>query len=214
MKRFMFVAALAVLVAIAGPMRSEATGIFCVTGGSSSGLGDCSGDLSFNQATGVLTIQLTNDSPLANGGYFVGMSFQIPGEPDLLTYIDGSFTSSDPDFVLGTLPEHPFGLYDIGTKNEGSPTDGIAPGQSVTFTFSFSPTGSGLVDTAFFADKTIECGSQGAWGCARFKGFENGGSDKVPLAATARPVAEPSVLMLLGSGLIGITLAGRKKLLS
>jgi hypothetical protein len=156
-----------------------------------------------------LIISLTNTSPEDNGGYLTAFAFNNP--LDLINDVVLSY-SNDPDFKLiggdefdDSVATNPFGDSDIGasaTKNEwlggGSPTGGLAVGATGNFTFSFTGTALNTLTTESFMNALSTGGGGGAeWLLVRFRGFEDGDSDKVP----ARPVPEPTTLVLLGSGL-------------
>jgi hypothetical protein len=81
----------------------------------------------------------------------------------------------------------------------GNPSGGIPVGSAATFTLLLS------------ADIT-EASLFGLNEAIRFRGFENGGSDKTFTTLTAVP--EPGTLLLLGSALLGMGAWSRKRLAS
>ena len=183
-----------------------------------SGLGSFVGDFSYNPGTAQIVVSLTNTSPAANGGYLVAFAFNNPGNA-----ISGvSFASSSANFGLigdptfdNSIPASPYGDFDIGSASSaswlggGSPTGGIAVGDTETFTFDLTGTGLGSLTTGDFFNTLSEgsASNQEQWFAARFRGFEDGGSDKVP----GTPVPEPATLLLVGLGLFGLVGMGRKK---
>jgi MYXO-CTERM domain-containing protein len=139
---------------------------------------------------GTLLVTLTNDSPVGNGGFLTGFAFNV---------IDGLTLTYQPDSEsLGQGWQHifnvsapPFGMFDYGAAlggnwlGGGSPENGIAVGDTKVFAFEVcgSPEFLCSVDVFDFFDES------GGYGLvARFKGFDDGGSDKVP-AVTPGPGA-------------------------
>jgi len=174
-------------------------------------LGDFTGNLgyTFSDATNAtLTVQLTNTSPPANGGFLTAFVFNNPG--DRITGV----TFSDPNFNLLGAPTFnndvkasPFGKFDIGVStgsgfpDGGGPFHGIAVGATKTFLFALAGTGlDTLTDLSFVSELSVPSGSMCCqFFVAGFTGFLNDKSDKVP--AQVGVVPEPTTLLLFGSGL-------------
>lgn len=183
------------------------------------GIGAFLGDFSFsatNDNTAQISLSLTNTSPVANGGYLVAFAFNNPS--DLITGI--SLSSSTPSFGLlgspgfnNSIPASPYADFDIGSSitsswiGGGSPNGGIGVGVTESFTFVLSGNGFlGLSEQSFFSEGD-------PWFAARFKGFLDGGSDKVPgVPGRPTPVPEPATIFLLGMGLLGLLNCGKGKL--
>jgi hypothetical protein len=169
--------------------------------------GSFSGDFSFTPAKfdgeggGTVAVTLNNVSQASNGGYITGLAFNIP------TTLFGVVGYSAPalfDLLEYPVDAFPYGSYDIGSALGGSflgggdPKPGIAVGGTGIFTFSLI----GIMTEQQFLNQADD------WFIVRFRGFENGQSDKVPID---RSVPEPTTMLLLGSGLIGLGFFGRKR---
>lgn len=152
--------------------------------------------------TGLLTIVLTNTNTAAEGGYITGVVFNIPGsEPGSTSLLTGT---TFPGFLdTGSIESAaPFGTYEAGAAlggswlGGGSPTGGIGVGQTGTLTFAITRPGAlGLTAESFLGT------AQAPAPLVRFKGFANGGSDKVPA------VPAPGAAALFGLG----ALAARRR---
>ena len=212
-KRFLVLAAIAALMlapAIAGavPIAIGGTGT----------LGAFHGTFVYDDTTGTVDIELFNDSLTA--GFLTGFLFNIP---DGATVTGATLTTSDNDFTLEGAPTFdnsasgsPNGDFDIGAALGGSylgggnPNVGIAQGGSATFSFALTGTGlSGLTSETFLS--TLSSGGQSEEFVVRFRGFPDGGSDKVPNSPPP-PIPEPGTLSLLGLGLA--SLAARRRALA
>jgi hypothetical protein len=165
--------------------------------------------ISASQAT--LTVELWNTSPAANGGYLTAFVFHNPS--DRITGATLESTNSHfsilggPNFH-GDIPAPPFGNFDLGASTSGaflgggSPVGGIGVGDSSTFAFALVGTGLDLLtlDSFFGVPSAADSGSQGPVALlARFRGFANGGSDKVPggmIEDVPRNTPEPATLLL------------------
>lgn len=178
-----------------------------------SGLGAFEGTFNYtptNATQGTLVITLKNTSP--QSGYLTAFVFNNP--EDRITA--ASLTSSDSDFFLLGGPSFnngvngaPFGLFDLGASTGGSfqgggnPSVGIAVGFTETFTFNFTGTQMDTLTTAMFLSEYSDPQGRDAGSevfVARFRGFRDGGSDKVPLDPPSK-APEPSSLLLACAGL-------------
>jgi len=180
-------------------------------------LGDFSGSFTYsftNDTSASIVVNLTNTSPVANGGYLTAFAFNNPNN----SITGATLSSTSPNFGLigtpdfdNTISGSPFGDFDAGASTGGSwlgggnPTTGIAVGSSETFTFSLSGSGlSGLTTQDFINELTSSPSGQNYWFAARFRGFTNEGSDKVPADENPPIIPEPTTILLLGSGLLGL----------
>jgi len=218
-------ATLAPAVARAVPVPISGTGT----------LGSFSGSFDFtasNDTSGVVDIVLNNDS--ATAGFITGFLFNIPAGADVSSAL---FSSSNANFGLlgattGEVPDASFnngengapnGQFDIGAstgssyEGQGAPNLGIPIGASplnqATFQFTLTGTGfTGLTAASFLSTLSVPPGDgDGLEGfVVRFRGFADGGSDKVPNGGGGgTPVPEPGTAMLIGLGLA--SLAARRR---
>jgi hypothetical protein len=152
-------------------------------------------------------VELHNTSPADGGGFLTAIAFDNPGG----RITGAALSSTNPNFQLlgqpgdgGRVPAPPFGDFDLGASTSGkflgggSPGGGIGAGESATFTFDLS--GQGLDELSaesFLGEPPATAGGDlgPAAFVARFRGFGNGGSDKVPgyLADTAPPPGSEEV---------------------
>ena len=215
-----FIAVICVLVLV--PAVIEAVPI---TISGTGNLGSFTGTFDFvptDDTSGTVAISLTNTSPAANGGFITAFVFNIPAGADVTSAVvassDGDF--DDPGDLLGgpsfldSVNGAPFGQFDIGGSTGGAfegggkPTVGIPAGGSATFTFSLTGTGlSSLTAASFLSALSAPPGAGGGIEdfVVRFRGFNNGGSDKVPNNGgdedVPGDVPEPSTSLILTLGL-------------
>ena len=114
-----------------------------------------------------------------------------------------------------TIMAAPFGFYDVGASiarakhpqpllGGGSPTSGIQPGDTEHFIFLLYGENLDLLTLDDFFNEMPgckhTCPKATPFLITRFKGFDNGCSDKLP----GSPVPVPATVWLLGAGLIGL----------
>ncbi len=210
MRSIMGAAALAAVLAAASAVRADIINIAADMGSSESGLGNFSGTIEYNYlsgSNGQLIISLTNTSEPSNGGFLTALIFNI-GAPQRSGQDTASLVFSDfPDFT--TIPGPgisgaPYGLFDAGAgingefEGGGSPSLGVGVGQTGVFEFLVdSPLASVLSASSFIS------GPNEFNFLVRFRGFNDGGSDKVPV-----PV--PGSIALLGLGAVVMSTRRRR----
>jgi hypothetical protein len=197
---------------------------------STSGLGDFSATLgySFTDAThSTLSIDITNTTSAAIGGYLTGFVLNNPGN-----HITGvtSLTKNFASFqILGgatfqnSVNGAPYGQFDLGAstftsfEGGGNPSVGIGVGQTGHFQFALTGTGLNTLTANDFVHEMSVPPGQGMGAdffVARFRGmFPNNPdaratSDKVP-GHTDTP--EPSTLLLTAVGLVFAGSAYRRR---
>jgi len=181
---------------------------------STEGLGSFTGSISYSadsafSTTGLLTITLTNTSNAANGGFITGMVFNIGGtDPGATAALASSPAPTHPFVTLSGngLSGEPFGNpFDAGAAlggsflGGGSPQGGVAVGQTGSFSFLVNALDAGNLNASDF----LNGGPFDFNFIVRFRGFENGGSDKVPAMMITTPNVVP-VPMPLAFGAVGL----------
>jgi hypothetical protein len=210
----------ALVVALSGLPLAAHAGDFFGTGA----LGAFQGNLTVapvDTDTATLVVTLENTSPAANGGFLT--AFVLNNPDDSITSISSfSFSSTDATsaFSLIGLTDNgvagsPFGSFDFGAttgggfEGGGDPSTGLDVGETGIFTFTLEGANVDLLTQASFEDElSFNPGGGGAqFFVARFRGFEDDGSDKVPGV-----IPIPAAAWLFGSGVIGLLGIGRRKL--
>lgn len=165
--------------------------------------------------TGTLTVSLTNTTPESVGGFLTGFAFDIAS-------IDASasatlFSATNTNFLnTGEEDASPFGTFDAGAalranwSGGGNPNFGIPAilgveaGTTETFIFTVSASDASTLSAASFL------GDSGNWFAVRFRGLNDGGSDKLLVNVVPLPTSALAGLGMLGLGL-GIRTARRRR---
>lgn len=181
-------AAIATCVACASIASADTIQIVGLKSASTESLGGYLGTLDYTPGDGVgtLVVTLENISPAANGGFLTGFLFNIAS-------VDVNATAalqpgSTHPFQQASGSGAPFGGdYDSGAALGGSflgggnPNNGIAVGATGTFTFLVTAEDADTLTASSFINGPYEHNF-----VVRFRGFENGGSDKVPAVESCR----------------------------
>jgi hypothetical protein len=141
----------------------------------------------YHEASGdaILEVVLTNTSSAVNGGYLTAFAYNnVGGNIASVKFTDPYFELLGAPHFDNNLNGMPLGYFDIGAglgaswQDGGEPWQGIGVGATETFTFQLSGVNLNTVDEKAFLNELSEGG--GHFFAARFRGFENGESDKVP----------------------------------
>lgn len=177
--------------------------------------GAFTGDVSYDGVS-TLTIALTNTSSADNGGYISGFLFNIAGDASAM------LTPNPTGWFFDTGDEsgQPFGVFEAGAAlgadflGGGQPSKGIGVNQTTNFVFNIAgPAASTLTPNAFLSELSTG-GSSSASFLVRFRGFENGQSDKVAGSIDLSPTPTPTVplpsAIWAGIALLGATSLKRR----
>jgi MYXO-CTERM domain-containing protein len=168
---------------------------------STEGLGAFEGSLDYDPTQARLTISITNTSSSENGGFITGLAFRVGSDDPSVSAI--MTTATEPFVGLGVNEASPFGNFLAGVAlggdwlGGGSPQDGIAVGATGTFEFAITATDAAMLTALDFMDVPSLVGPDFI---VRFRGFGDGGSDKVP--------ARPDEIVPAPGGLIVLAAAG------
>jgi len=164
-----------------------------------------------------LVLSLTNSLTSAAGGLITNVVFNNPSND--ITGVTYATTLATFDTLMGgptfnnTIPAAPLGNFDIGAGTSGvfngggNPNGGIARGSTATLTFTLTGTGLDTLTTQSFVN-TLDTSNTGFL-YVRFRGFDNGGSDKV--LASVVPVPEPRLISLMLVLCAGVCFIARRK---
>jgi len=187
------------------PARADLINIMSDSSSSTDGLGSFTGTIAYSynaiESIGELTVTLTNTSDPSNGGLITGLIFNInSGDANASATLD---TATHPFLNAPNQSGVPFGdPYDAGAAlggsflGGGSPAGGIVVGATGTFTFDVTASDASSLTAMSFITGPFEHDF-----LVRFKGFENGGSDKVP-AQPGPSAPGPSALTVLACGML------------
>jgi len=229
---------LAILIGLLGIGQAEAVTIYADMTNSSTGIGDFTAELTFDNVGKELTLEITNNNdPLDEGGAITGIAFNNPGDYIQTIGVASPDLYSGDDFHLlfnnDKLELNPFGAFDIALFTEeqkangkkqnitgGTVADGIAAGATERYVFAL---GGANIDQITSVDDFLGeySDNMAAFFIVRFQGFadiyeEAGqGSDKVPGTTSEDPgtpgvVPEPASIILAGLGFAAIGFTKKK----
>ena len=178
-------------------------------------------DINATTATLAVTINWGDISP-ATGGFLTAIALNNPSN-DISNVTENSLPTNFQVIPVGGpfnnngISVQPYGAADFGASvtsdwlGGGSPNGGVPPNTVANFIFNLTGTNLDTLNANSFVQALSTGGGGGQqFFLARFRGFDNGGSDKEP--AKVAPVPIPPSALLLGSGLLGlIGLGWRRK---
>ena len=209
MSRLMLYGLFAVLTIMAAPFSWAAPINVSGTGP----LGSFTGTLDYTPATAVLDVTLTNTCA---SGFLTAIALNNPGSLTSILLAQPPTPSGFNPLGLSSngVNASPLGGFDFGAgtgtsgwQGGGPPSNGLGAGDTATFRFNLAGTNLTALDTNSFTNAF----SNGAatpgnhFLAVRFRGFEDGGSDKV----SAVPL--PAAVWLFGSGVIGLAALVRRR---
>jgi len=204
------VAATVLSMVCADAARADIILIQSNSGASTEGLGTFTGSIDYAfdaiDGDGRLIITLTNTSPAGNGGFLTGFVFNINSVD---ANASATLVSGSPVTLINAPNQNgaPFGNpYDGGAAlggnflDGGNPSAGIAVGATGTFEFEVNACDASTLTASSFLSGPFEYDF-----LVRFRGFADGGSDKVP---AEKAIPGPSAILM---ACIGILMIGRRR---
>ncbi len=186
-------------VGMGNPASADIVNIVSDTNNSTEGLGNFTGTLQYDyqmENMGLLTVIMLNTSDEANGGWITGLIFNFGTSDENATADLAGATHP-----FGNAPGQngaPYGDPFMGGaalggnwQGGGDPSLGIGVGESGTSSFDITAIDADLLSAGSFLQGPYDFNF-----IVRFRGFENGGSDKVPA------VPAPGAFALLGLGVL------------
>ena len=202
------IACSAVAVLVASGAQGSTLGFSSLPG--IEGLGFYSGTITWSylgSGAGTVAFTLENESPSANGGYLTGIAFNVASGLSL-TYASGLAGWSG----ISGVSASPFPDFDYGAAIGGDWLGGGLADQGIAVddvgTLVFSVTGADALLSGLSASAFLD-GSSGYAFAARFRGFEDGGSDKV--LGDPPTVPTPSAFAMAATGVLGSIIARRRR---
>jgi hypothetical protein len=162
-----------------------------------------------------LVVTLTNTSLAGNGGYLTGFALNLPDGISATLQANptySGFSQLGGTGAQNTVNSAPYGQFDVGAalggdfEGGGKPKGGIGVGDTAEFTFLLTGDVTAESLLALLSEGTTGAGEGVQPFVARFRGFEDDGSDKVPIS-----VPEPGTLILVGAGLLGLGIFGMRR---
>lgn len=195
--------------------------------GNHGSIGQYSGSMTFSHTGGTsatVTVTLKNLESTGAGGKLTGFVFGAPSISGLTYGLVSvpSIPNASKTWRLATgrgAAANPFGQYQLGAAiggdflGGGSPNTGLAVGQTGTWVFSVVGSESSLASIV-----AANFWSSNEFGfVARFRGFDDGGSDKtpgvvIPPQELVTVVPVPAPVLIAGAGLL-IGVAARRRIL-
>ena len=180
-------------------------------------------DFGYDSSSGIININIKNTSLVAAGPdpRLTAFAFNVPANVTGFSAFNGPTGWSGLYLLDSINTPGQFGFFDMagvtGPNFEGgSPNDGIP--RNSTFNFEFTLTGSNLNllnEGSFLGLLSFDPAGPPDESEQYFIGrFQRTGSDEEgsDVAIPGTPIPEPTTILLLGSGLIGLAGYGRKKL--
>ncbi|MGH7131452.1 MAG: hypothetical protein ACREJO_05855 [Phycisphaerales bacterium] len=206
MSRTALTASAALVLAAAGAAQADIVSFTSNNAASTSNLASFTGTVATNVIDSLhsqVTVTVTNTSALAGGGYLTGIV--LANENQFGSLIINLISCTDGDFSDTSVESaSPFGSFKGGAalganwSGGGNPTVGTAPGSTVSFTFAVNGNGAGFIPAASYIS-AVNGDQQMVF---RFRGFNNGGSDKVPTMTTTLVPTPGAAAMALVGGLM------------
>ncbi len=199
-------AVLGLLVAGAAA-RADIIEVTGLRAASTEGLGAFSASIEYNYLSGdqgQLLLDLTNTSDPANGGYITAFVFNIDASGPRSAALVESSRPAMVDLSSDGRDASPFGWFDAGAGiggqflGGGNPSGGVAVGHTGFFEFLVTSEAAHALTASSFVSGPNEYDF-----VVRFRGFADGGSDKVPVPA-------PGSMALLGLGALSISCRRRR----